>query len=122
MPALEFNGLILTQHLPILRFLSRELNSYDGKSNDEKYAVDCVADIYSDWRTAWVTQLSKKTDVYQNETAPEYYQLLAKFYEQRGGPFLLGDQITYVDFAVFQSVDNDLKIGTLPVGHQRSIS
>ena len=114
--------------MPILRYLSRELGSYDGKTNAEKYAVDEVADLYIDWRVSvlktssalltsqaqWVPQLSKKTDEYRDNFAPEYYRLLALYYTDHGGPFLLGDTITYADFAVYQSIDNDTKIGTIP--------
>jgi glutathione S-transferase len=42
---------------------------------------------------------------------PEYYSVLAEYYKQSGGPFLLGDKVTYTDFAVYQSVDNDEGIG-----------
>ena len=38
------------QHIPILRYLSRDLGAYDGNTNWEKYLVDAVADIYIDWR------------------------------------------------------------------------
>lgn len=34
----------------MLRFLARELGSYDGETSAEKYLVDAVADIYIDWR------------------------------------------------------------------------
>lgn len=68
-PALEYKGQILTQvsqphehnpqkeksltarqHIPILRYLARDLGDYDGQTNWEKYVVDAVADIYIDWR------------------------------------------------------------------------
>lgn len=42
--------LIEEQHIPILRYLSRELNAYDGDTSYEKYLVDAVSDIYIDWR------------------------------------------------------------------------
>lgn len=112
---LEYNGRLLAQHIPILRFLSRELNAYKGATNDEEYLTDVVSDLYIDWRSAWVAQLKQKTDEYKNTTAPTYYNLIAQYYEKHGGPFLLGDKISYADFAVYQSIDNDTKIGTLPV-------
>ncbi|KAJ6786110.1 hypothetical protein PWT90_02466 [Aphanocladium album] len=113
-PALVYKGNILTQHIPTLRYLARDLGSYDGTTNEEKYLVDLVADIYIDWRSQWVAQLGTKTDKYKNETAPEYYKIVAGYYAKHGGPYLLGQTITYADFAVYQSIDNDTKIGTLP--------
>lgn len=119
--------------MPILRFLARELKDYDGQTNLEKWIVDAVSDIYVDWRVSytvsflldqqlteffqaqWVAQLKGVSEEYKNNYVAEYHRIISHFYSQRGGPFLLGDKITYVDFAVYQSLDNDQKIGTLPV-------
>ena len=56
-----------------------------------------------------------KSDTYKEEHAPKYYKLIAKYYADTEGPYLLGDKITYVDFAVYQSIDNDRRTGTLVV-------
>ncbi|KAJ5601779.1 hypothetical protein N7510_011313 [Penicillium lagena] len=117
-PALEYQGLILTQHIPILRYLARDLGSYDGETNREKYAVDSVADIYIDWRA---TNLSNKTDKYKDEYVPQYYNILGQYYSDIDGPYLLGDKVTYVDFAVYQSIDNDERTGTLPPSLPKSL-
>ncbi|OQE20378.1 hypothetical protein PENSTE_c013G05875 [Penicillium steckii] len=114
LPALEYKGKILTQHIPILRYLSREIGSYDGETNWEKYVVDAVSDIYVDWRSKWVANLSEKKPEYKDQSAPEYYNLVAQYYSATQGPYLLGDKVTYVDFAVYQSIDNDRRTGTLP--------
>ena len=50
---------------------------------------------------------------------PHYYNVLAQYYSDRGGPYLLSDRITYADFAVYQSIDNDEKLGNLPVSIPR---
>ncbi|EED19360.1 glutathione S-transferase, putative [Talaromyces stipitatus ATCC 10500] len=113
-PALEYNGTILTQHISILRYLARELNDYDGQTSLEKYVVDAVADIYIDWRSQWVANLMNASEDYKNKSTPKYYSILSHYYSQHDGPFLLGDRITYADFAVYQSIDNDEKTGTLP--------
>lgn len=46
---------------------------------------------------------------------PSYYDTIAQYYGETDGPYLLGDKITYADFAVYQSIDNDQRTGTLPV-------
>ncbi|KAJ5319977.1 hypothetical protein N7508_000260 [Penicillium antarcticum] len=120
-PALEYQGLILTQHLPILRYLARDLGSYDGETNQEKYAVDVVADIYNDWRSKWVANLSNKTDQYKDQIAPTYYNIVGQYYSDNDGPYLLGNKATYVDFAVYQSIDNDERTGTLPSSLPQSL-
>jgi glutathione S-transferase len=53
------------------------------------------------------------TDEYK-AFVPSYYKALDKFYAENSGPFLLGERITYADFAVYQSIDNDSQIGALP--------
>jgi glutathione S-transferase len=35
------------------------------------------------------------------------------FYRDHAGPYLLGNRVTYADFAVYQSIDNDERTGTL---------
>ena len=52
LPALEYKGMIFTQHIPTLRFFARELGRYDGETNAEKFLVDAVSDIYIDWRVS----------------------------------------------------------------------
>ncbi|EGR45740.1 uncharacterized protein TRIREDRAFT_5330 [Trichoderma reesei QM6a] len=113
-PALLINGLVLNQHISILRYLARDLGSYDGETNYEKFQVDAVADVYNDWRTQWVASLKGVTDEYRNKIVPEYYNVIAQYYSANNGPYLLGDRITYADFAVYQSIDNDERTGTLP--------
>ncbi|KAJ2983438.1 hypothetical protein NQ176_g684 [Zarea fungicola] len=114
LPVLEYKGAILTQHLPILRYLARDLGAYGGETNSEEYLLDAVTDIYIDWRTQWGTQLTNKTTKYMDETAPEYYRLVAGYYALHDGPYLLGDRVTYADFVIYQSLHNDIKTGTLP--------
>ncbi|KAL2669960.1 hypothetical protein Neosp_015126 [[Neocosmospora] mangrovei] len=113
-PALEYKGLVLTGHIPILRFLSRDLGEYDGSTNQDKYLVDVVSDIYVDWRVHWVTNLKGPNSEYKDKIAPQYYDLIASFYADREGPYLLGDAVSYADFAVYVSIDNDARTGTLP--------
>lgn len=55
------------------------------------------------------------TDKYKNELVPEYYKVVSQYYSEQGGPFLLGDKITYADFAVYGSIDNNERIGVQSV-------
>ncbi|CAG9982904.1 unnamed protein product [Clonostachys byssicola] len=110
LPVLEYNGLKLSQHVPILRYLARELGSYDGVTSVEKFTVDSVADLYVDWRYEWVACLPKPSDDYK-ASRPKYVDLIAQYYADTEGPYLLGDKITYVDFAIYQSIDNDKRVG-----------
>jgi glutathione S-transferase len=66
--------------------------------------------------------LKKVTEQYKDVFVPDYYNLLSRYYSANGGPFLLGKEITYADFAVYCSIDNDDRIGTLPVSNTHFIS
>ncbi|OQD74009.1 hypothetical protein PENDEC_c012G00890 [Penicillium decumbens] len=105
-------GRLAGQHIPILRYLARDLGSYDGEPNREKYLVDAV---YIDWRSEWVTNLLNKSNKYKDEFTPKYYSILGQYYSDHDGPYLLGDKVTYADFAVYQSIDNDERTGNSSV-------
>ncbi|KAI1069124.1 hypothetical protein LB507_006315 [Fusarium sp. FIESC RH6] len=114
-PSLEYKGLVLTNHIPILRYLSRDLGRYDGQTSEDKYLTDLVSDIYVDWRAQWVRNLKEGPRAEYKETiAPNYYDFIGKYYADREGPYLLGDVISYTDFAVYVSIDNDARTKTLP--------
>ncbi|KAL2856639.1 glutathione S-transferase [Aspergillus pseudoustus] len=114
LPAVEYKGEKLTQHIPTLRYFAREVGGYDGETNWEKYIVDAVTDVYIDWRSQWVANLKGGATDYKSKTTPEYYNIIGQYYAEREGPYLLGDKVTYADFAVYQSIDNDRRTGTLP--------
>lgn len=66
--------------------------------------------------------MKEKSDKYKNEAAPNYYSILGQYYSDRAGPYLLGNTVTYADFAVYQSIDNDERTGTLPVCSHASMN
>lgn len=51
---------------------------------------------------------------YKTEVVPNIYAIWDNFYSRNAGPYLLGKEVTYVDFAVFQALDNDQAVGALP--------
>jgi glutathione S-transferase len=114
LPVLDIDGHRLSQHLPILRYLSRRAGGYDGETNYEKFIVDAVSDVYIDYRAAWVASLSGVTDEYKNEIVPRAIRVFDSYYKENGGPYLLGDKVTYADFAVYQILDNDNCTGAKP--------
>ncbi|KAL7928132.1 glutathione S-transferase [Trichoderma chlorosporum] len=111
LPILEIDGYKLSQHIPILHYLARRAGGYDGESNHDEYLVDAVSDIYIDWRTTLVTHLITKTAEYKKTIAPDYYRISDQYYSKNGGPYLLGNKLTYVDFAVFQMLYDNKKTG-----------
>lgn len=120
LPSLEYDSKILSQHVPIMRYLSRKLNNkYDGETDDEKYEVDLVSDLYVDWRGGWATSLlssdAQIKETFTTKTSPQFWALVGTHYDRTPGPFLLGDKITYADFAVYQAYADDTATKTIPV-------
>ncbi|RFN43405.1 glutathione s-transferase p 10 [Fusarium flagelliforme] len=112
-PSLEYKGHVLTNHIPILRYLSRDLGRYDGQTSEDKYLTDLAQ---------WVRNLKEGPRAEYKETiAPQYYDLIGKYYADREGPYLLGDEISYTDFTVYVSIDNDARTKTLPAKLSESL-
>ncbi|KAI8607510.1 hypothetical protein BC830DRAFT_1158634, partial [Chytriomyces sp. MP71] len=107
LPILELDGKKYTQHIPILRFLSRKLGKYGGSTEDDVYLLDAVSDLYVDWRASWVTTLGGDKAAHL-EKVPKYYHAIHDHLVKRGpGPFMLGAEASYVDFAIYQILHND---------------
>jgi glutathione S-transferase len=114
LPVLEIDGHTLYQHIPIIRYLARRAGGYDGDSNYSKFLVDAVSDVYIDWRAAWVANLTEKSPDY-HKTVKHFYDIFDDYYSRdTSGPYLLGKQVTYVDFAVYMALDNDARTGGAP--------
>ncbi|ORY49044.1 glutathione S-transferase [Rhizoclosmatium globosum] len=107
LPVLQLGDKILTQHVPILRYLSKKLGKYGGSNDDEAFAIDQITDVYIDWRASWVTTLGGDKTAHA-EKIPRFYAAFEGFLAQSGkGPFLLGDQVSYAEPCVYQAVHND---------------
>jgi len=76
-----------------------------------------IVQALTESQSQWVANLKGATDEYKNEFLPKYYDLIAKYYSDREGPYLLGDEVSYTDFAIYQSIDNDTRTKTIPVGY-----
>ncbi|RKP27405.1 glutathione S-transferase [Syncephalis pseudoplumigaleata] len=107
-PTLEIDGVCYAQTAPILRMLAREIGAYDGRDNHEKYVVDAVADIATDWRTSWVGAYWSKdpefVQRYRERSRPRYIKAVQSYLRPRGGPYLLGDRMTYADILLYTLV------------------
>ncbi|EXJ75239.1 uncharacterized protein A1O5_01935 [Cladophialophora psammophila CBS 110553] len=121
LPSLDIDGHVLSQHIPILRYLSRSVGAYDGTTNYEKWLVDAVSDTYIDWRFLWVANLTDNKPEYKAATVPRFYAIWDKFYSKNSGPYLLGNTVTYADFVIFQALDNDEVLGWAPASTPESL-
>lgn len=109
-PVIELNGRILTQSYAILRHFARVLGAYDGRTEDERFFADRVADVGIDWRSAFVDAfLSPNKDVdYPKHCAGKRVQYLKGLDrliaegQPSPGPFVVGRDITYADLVIYQ--------------------
>ncbi|KAL2917228.1 hypothetical protein HK105_203293 [Polyrhizophydium stewartii] len=109
MPVFTVAGHHLAGHMPMLRLLSKKLGRYHGKTIEEDYFVDHVADVYIDWRASWVTILGgpEAGKKHIEEGASKYRKIFEKLLAKHEGPYVLGHEITYVDFAIYQVLNDE---------------
>lgn len=100
----------------MLRQFARQLDAYDGNTDEEKYCVDQICDIASDWRTLFVqAAFSKEKETKYPEHCEGYREDILKAMElhlssndfSRDGKFLLGEKITYADFVLYQILHDE---------------
>ncbi|KAF8608248.1 glutathione S-transferase-like protein [Ceratobasidium sp. AG-I] len=119
LPVVELDGAKYSQSYAILRLWARQLGKYDGKTDLEKYYVDAITDIASDWRSKLVDSAfrtsadgvgargdEKEAEYHKNFTVQKYASALNTHLSTNplssGGPFVLGNEITYADIVIFQ--------------------
>ncbi|CAE7083318.1 unnamed protein product [Rhizoctonia solani] len=144
LPVVEVGDAKYIQSYAILRLFARQLGKYDGKNDQERYYVDAVNDIASDWRTKCMRDLTddiiKLTSLtvidsafqssengigpkqaqddlkyHKSFTAPKFAAALNAHLSTNplssGGPFVLGNEITYADFVIFQIAHDEDWVG-----------
>lgn len=108
LPYLIDGDVKVTQSLAILRYLGRK-HSMAPISEEDKVKCEVLELQLMDWTMEafklWATnadEYEEKKTVYE-ETIDNKIQLLEKYIQS--GPFVLGDQLTYVDFLLYQFLD-----------------
>ncbi|KAL9576668.1 MAG: hypothetical protein Q9212_006913, partial [Teloschistes hypoglaucus] len=116
LPVIELNGKILTQSYAILRHFARQLGEYDGETEEEKYLVDMICDIGSDWRTLFVNAFFSPD---KDETYPKHQETdrnrflkalethLSSHDLSRQGPYVIGEKVTYADLVIYQVMHDE---------------
>ncbi|KAI9495912.1 glutathione S-transferase [Zychaea mexicana] len=103
----------------LLRFLSKNLNKYYGANIKEEQLVDAISELANDWyanfdASVW-TPDQKDRENHLEKNLPKHLERLDRFYAARGGPYVLGSEISFADFQVYQMVaDEKLTPADLP--------
>lgn len=115
MPYITIDGKYYGKTAPLLRFISHKLNKYQGSNEDEVQLLDSYTDDIMDWVSRWAgstfgsfNEVSIKT--YKEETAPQFYKTFNDILSDTPGPFLLGEAITYPDFALYHIMEDDSNV------------
>lgn len=112
LPKYEEEGLVLVQSQSIMRHLARKYKLY-GKDDKEAAMTDMIADEVADFRRTYGTL------VYGDSCAPEkveafkaalmdrfgrggYLGHIEAFLAKNGGPFLIGESLTFADYCLFE--------------------
>merc|ERR1711892_51320 len=112
LPALKYNGQTICQSMAIARFLAKEydlvgLTAIETAQADE--IVDRINDILeARVQAVFATDESKKTELMRTlleETVPAGLAQLETRIQERGGQFLVGNQLTWADFHLFSFAD-----------------
>ncbi|CAE6341560.1 unnamed protein product [Rhizoctonia solani] len=128
LPVVEIGGAKYIQSYAILRLFARQLGKYDGKNDLERYYVDAINDIASDWRTKLIDSAFQSTEAglgpkaiqddlkhHKSFIGPKFASALNAHLSTNplssGGPFVLGKDITYADFVIFQIAHDDDWLG-----------
>jgi hypothetical protein len=53
-PMVELNGTCYTQTMPMLRYFCKKMGKCCGKTMEEDYCLDKIADMCADWIGSWV--------------------------------------------------------------------
>ncbi|CAF0860474.1 unnamed protein product [Rotaria sp. Silwood1] len=127
MPVLEIDGVKLPQSLSIARFLAKQFN-LAGKDNFEQAKVDAVVDTAVEAITKFrlihreVNEAKKEADMdtFLSDELPKHLQnleVLKKAYSD-GGPFFVGNNLTWCDLLVYDIFETILHIdSTILVQH-----
>ncbi|CAF1338211.1 unnamed protein product [Adineta steineri] len=120
-PILEFDGVKLPQSTSIARFLAKQFH-LAGKDNFEQAKVDAVGDTIGDLISAYVPirreqDATKKQELikkFVSEELSKHLQnldTLGKLYGN-GGPFFVGNNLTWVDLFFYDVSANILQFDT----------
>lgn len=118
LPIVELNGKTLSQSSALLHYFGKNLDLC-GSTPEEAYIVDhcfaCNEDLIKDVDVLWHGNEEAKR-IFREEKAPRHQKILNQIVATRGGPFVLGEKISYVDYVLlvsaFYSIDEDPEYAT----------
>ncbi|TPX63999.1 hypothetical protein SpCBS45565_g06178 [Spizellomyces sp. 'palustris'] len=115
-PIVKIGDKVYHQTMPTVKYFSKKIQKYVPASIEDEYFLDQILDIISDWRSharvLWGQDEAAK-QTYKAETIPKFINAFDTFLGRHAdGPFLLGKDIMYADFPLYQILaDNGIRKG-----------
>ncbi|KAK0404810.1 hypothetical protein QR680_017642 [Steinernema hermaphroditum] len=111
-PCLKEGDKALVQTGAIMRHLARKHNLYGKTEEEQTYAdmfFECIRDIHVKYVTLiyYEYDVEGKKEKYIGEDLPQFLGQLEKLFvsHQNGEKFVLGETLSFVDYALFEELD-----------------
>lgn len=94
---------------PTIKYWSKKLGKYLPKDVEEEYFVDQAVDAIADWRgnsRVMFGSDEQAKETYKRDILPRLLKAFDVFLGKYNGPYLLGSDITYADFTVYQCLSD----------------
>uniref|UniRef100_A0A1I7TXW4 glutathione transferase n=1 Tax=Caenorhabditis tropicalis TaxID=1561998 RepID=A0A1I7TXW4_9PELO len=107
LPCLKIDGKELVQTGTIMRHLGRKHN-LNGSSEEEATFLDMIFEGVRDVRMKYVRFIyfdEGTREEIVNKTLPECLEKLEKLFQTHSGDFIIGNKISYADYALFEELD-----------------
>ncbi|KAI9475970.1 MAG: glutathione S-transferase [Benjaminiella poitrasii] len=107
------NGKLYGTTVACMRAISKSLNKYYPDNAEEQYLADAYSDLSLDWMNKFLSvklfgqdEAAKKD--YVDNFLPAQLVNWNKILTDKGGPYLLGAEISYSDFFLYHMLENDV--------------
>ncbi|KAI8075038.1 class gamma glutathione S-transferase [Gongronella butleri] len=117
LPVLELDGQLYCKSIPIMRLIAAKLGKY-GATQDAAawHYLDHLSDTCMDWYNTVqrvyfpVPILHDQVDAHIEDETKKYLAIFDKVFDVHGGPYIMGNEISYVDFIVYHVMDDDFAL------------
>lgn len=113
MPFIVAGGKHYAKTMPLMRMISKKLGKYEGANDEENHLLDVYSDMVTDWGNKWALAVfvlggGEALEKHGREDVPKLYKTWNDVLSDApNGPYLLGDRVSYADFALYHILEDD---------------